>query len=71
MRLQSADGPAHLLFGRPHMAYRCGELYCAALAAGTGAAFVSCVTTRASLFDATAVLPSKRTRYTARFSITR
>src|SRR5258705_642941 len=22
----SPDGPAHLLFGRPHMAYRCGEL---------------------------------------------
>ena len=49
--------------------------YCTGPAAGIGAAFVSCVATRASVFPATVVLPvvlpSKRTRYTARFSITR
>jgi hypothetical protein len=38
---------------------------------GIGAAFVSCVATRASVFPATVVLPLKRMRYTARFSITR
>jgi|GEM_PF-4138155 len=45
--------------------------YCTGPAAGIGAAFVSCVAKRASVFPATVVLPSKRMRYTARFSITR